>query len=95
VNGDTTVFATRNQREVAFVKVAGKLLTLHAVQRPDDQVCERNVKSRERWAGESTTVVLEYRATSSGEESCWYKGRMTVSVGKRTEAITVTGACGC
>ena len=55
----------------------------------------KNVRQREQWIGGTTSVALEYRGTSSGEEACWFKGKMRVTAGGRTSETAVTGACGC
>jgi hypothetical protein len=95
IDGATTVFATRSERAVAFVMVDGHLVTLHRDAKPNGASCGKNLRYREHWVGDATAVVLDYRATGSGEESCWFKGRMSIAVGRRTTSTGISGACGC
>ena len=95
VNGANTVFVTRKRRTVGFVMVDGKPVTLQRQGKPADASCGKNVRHRERWVGGPTAVVLDYRATGSGAEACWFEGRMSVAVGGRTASTPVSGACGC
>jgi hypothetical protein len=95
VNGGTTVFATRKQRAVAFVMVDGQPVTLQREGKPADASCGKKVRHHERWVGGPTAVVLDYHATGSGAEACWFEGKMSVAVGGRTASTSVSGACGC
>ncbi len=95
VNGANTVFATRKQRTVGLVMVDGQPVMLQREGKPADASCGKNVRHRERWVGGPTAVVLDYRATGSGAEACWFEGRMSVAVGGRTASTPVSGACGC
>jgi hypothetical protein len=95
INGTTTVFATRKERTVAFVMVDGRLLTLQRDGKPANASCEKNLRYHEQWVSDLATVILDYHATGSGEESCWFKGRMSIAVGRRTSSTSMTGACGC
>jgi hypothetical protein len=95
INGATTVFATRKERAVAFVMVDGRLVTLQRDGKPTNASCGKNVRHRERWVGGLTAVVLDYHATGSGAESCWFEGKMGIAVGRRRASTGVSGACGC
>jgi hypothetical protein len=95
INGATTVFATRRERVVAFVVVDGRLVTLRRDGKPHNAGCGKNVGYHERWVGGATSVVLHYHPTGSGEESCWFEGKMNIAVGKSTTSTDVSGACGC
>jgi hypothetical protein len=95
INGATTVFATRKGRVVAFAVVDGRLVTLQRDGKPNNASCRKNVRYHERWVGGPTAVVLDYHATGLGEESCWFKGKMSIAVGRRTTSTNISGACGC
>jgi hypothetical protein len=95
INGAMTVFATRRERMVAFVKVDGRLVTLQRDGKSNNASCRKSVKYHERWVGGPTAVLLDYHATGSGEESCWFEGKMSIAVGKRTTSTDISGACGC
>lgn len=95
INGTTTVFATRKERTVAFVMVDGHLVTLQRDGRANNASCRKNARYRERWIGGPAAVVIDYRTTGSGEESCWFKGKMSVALGGRITSTNVSGACGC
>jgi len=95
INGANTVFATRRERAVAFVMIDGRLVTLQRDGRPSHASCAKNARYRERWAGAPATVVLDYRVTGSGEEACWFDGKMNTAVGRRTTSTRISGACGC
>jgi hypothetical protein len=75
--------------------IDGRLVTLQRDGKPTNASCGKNVRYRERWVGGPTTVILDYHATGSGEESCWFEGKMSIAVGGRTASTSVSGACGC
>ncbi len=95
INGATTVFATRQERTVAFARVGGRVVMLRRDGKPSDPTCRKNALKRERWAGDAASVVLDLRATKPGEEACWFAGRMNLTAGGRTASTKVSGACGC
>ncbi len=95
INGAATVFATRNQRVVAFAMVDGQVVTLQRDGKPANPNCGKNGRYHERWLSGATAVVLDYHTTGSGEEACWFSGRMSVTIGGRTASTPVSGACGC
>jgi hypothetical protein len=95
INGANTVFATRRERTVGFVMLDGQLVTLQRNGKPNNASCRKNARTRERWVGGPTAVALDLHATGPGEESCWFKGRMSVAVGGRTTSVNISGACGC
>jgi hypothetical protein len=95
VNGATTVFAIRQERTFAFAMVDGRLVTFQRGGLPANSSCRKNIRNRERWTAIGVAIVLDYRAVGSGEEACWFKGMMTVSVGKRASSIPVSGAYWC
>jgi hypothetical protein len=95
INGATTVFATRKERTVAFVMVDGQPVTLQRDGKPNNASCRKNGRYHERWVGGATAVVLDYRATGSGAESCWFKGKMSVATGRTITSTKISGACGC
>jgi hypothetical protein len=95
INGANTVFATRHERTVAFVMVDGHLMTLRREGMPNNAGCRKNARTRERWVGGPTAVVLDYRVTGPGEESCSFKGRMSVATSGRATSTRISGACGC
>jgi hypothetical protein len=93
--GGNTVFATRKNRAVAFVKVDGQLFTVQRSGPPANAVCRKGTPYRERWVGQGTVIYIDQRATRSGAESCWYNGTMRVVVGERSMLTPIGGACGC
>ncbi len=95
VDGNTVVFATRSHRTRGFAKIDGRTLSPHRVTKAADPACRRGGQFSERWSDSSVSIGLEAVVTSSGAESCWYHGRMIVTVGGRRETIPVTGSCGC
>jgi hypothetical protein len=95
INGETRVFATRNERAVGFAIVDGQLMTLQRDGRPADTLCRKNARYHERWVSSAATIVLDQRVTGSGAESCWYKGKLYVTVDGRMVSIPISGACGC
>ena len=95
INGETMVFATRNERAVGFAVVDGQLITLKRDGKPADTQCRKNVRFHERWVSSAATVLLGQRVTGSGAESCWYKGKLSITVDGRAVSIPISGACGC
>jgi hypothetical protein len=95
IYGETMVFATRRERTVGFAVVDGQLVTLQRDGRPADTICRKSVRYRERWVSSAATIVLDQRVTGSGEESCWYKGKLSLTVDGRMVSIPISGACGC
>jgi len=95
INGETLVFATRNERGVGFAVVDGKLVTLQREGRPTATLCRKNVRYQERWINSKTAIVLDQRVTGSGADSCWYKGKLSITVDGRMVSIPISGACGC
>jgi len=94
IHGETMVFATRKER-VGFVVVDGHLMTLQRDGKPADTRCRKNARYQERWVSSTTAIVLDQRVTGSGVESCWYKGKLHVTVDGRVVSIPISGACGC
>ena len=95
INGETMVFATRNERAVGFAVVDGHLMTLKRDGRPAGTICRKNARYHERWVSSAATIVLDQRVTGSGAESCWYEGKLSITVDRRMASIPITGACGC
>jgi len=95
INGETMVFATRNERAVGFAVVDGQFMTLQRDGRSPNTLCRKNVRYHERWVSSAATIVLDQRVTGSGAESCWYKGKLYVTVDGRMVSIPISGACGC
>jgi hypothetical protein len=95
INGAATVFATRKERTVAFVMVDGEPITLQRDSKPNNASCRKNAGYHERWVGGATAVTLDYHATGSGAESCWFKGKMSVATGRTITSTKISGACGC
>jgi hypothetical protein len=75
--------------------VDGNAVTLRRDGEPHDPGCGKNLRTRERWIGDAAAVVLDYRATGSGAEACWFTGTMRMAVGGRTASTRINGACGC
>jgi hypothetical protein len=95
INGTTTVFATRKERTVAFAMVDGRLVSFQRDGKPANSSCRKKLRYHERWVDGRTAVVLDYHVTGSGEESCWFEGEMSVTVGRRMASTSIRGACGC
>jgi len=95
VDGRTVVFATRGHRTRGLAKIDGTMLQLHLARKTDAGTCRKGRQQEERWTDGSASVDLDTVVTGSGEEACWYRGRMTVTNGGRRERIAVTGSCGC
>jgi hypothetical protein len=95
INGETMVFGTRNERAVGFAVVDGQLMTLKRDGKPADTRCRKNTRYHERWVSSAATIVLDQRVTGSGAESCWYEGKLSITVDRRMVSIPITGACGC
>ena len=95
INGETMVFATRNERAVGFAVVNGQLITLKRDGKPADTLCRKNVRLHERWVNRTTAIFLDQYVTGSGAESCWYKGKFHVTVDGHVASIPISGACGC
>jgi hypothetical protein len=89
-----TVFATRRHRGVALVKIDGAVMRLTPVHvsSPD---CRKGATHAEEWRGSGLRVMLQLRPSGTGEEACWYRGRMAVETTHRSEAIAISGSCGC
>lgn len=90
-----TLFATRHQRSVAFVKIDGTVIRLTAAVRVSDLGCDKARSYREEWRGSGVLVRLQFRAAGTGEEACWYKGRLTVETETASQTVSVSGSCGC
>jgi hypothetical protein len=95
INGETMVFATRNERAVGFAVVDGRLVTLKRDGKPADTRCWKNTRYHERWVSSAATIVLDQHVTGSGAEACWYKGKLHVTVDGRAVSIPISGTCGC
>ena len=93
INGETMVFATRNERAVGFAVVDGHLMTLKRDGRPAGTRCRKNARYHERWVSSAATIVLDQRVTGSGAESCWYEGKLSITVDRRMVSVPITGAC--
>lgn len=91
---ENRVFETRRERSAGFARVLGELLTMDLEDRKDGD-CRRGSSRVERWKAGSATVVLDLRVIRAGAEACWYRGRLRVTAGKRSETVRVVGACGC
>ncbi len=94
-DGRTVVFATRGHRTRGLAKIDGTMVQLHLATKTDAGACRKGRRHEERWTDGSASVDLDAVVTGSGEEACWYRGRMTVTKGDRRERIAVTGSCGC
>jgi hypothetical protein len=95
IRGDNTVFATRNNRTVAFARVDGQLITMRRSGQLANAPCRKGAQYSERWIGARAMIYIDQRATGSGAESCWYKGTMRVIVGESSTLTPIGGACGC
>jgi hypothetical protein len=95
IHGATTVFATRNKREIAFAMIAGRLVTLRRNGKTAELSCVKNGHFYERWTGDIASVSLSYHVTGSGDEACWFKGTMRVIVGSLARVTSISGGCGC
>ena len=95
INGATTVFATRKERTVAVAIIDGQRVMFQRDGKPANSNCRKNARYHERWVAGHTAIVLDYRATRSGEEACWFEGKMTVTAGNRVALTSASGACGC
>jgi hypothetical protein len=89
-----TVFATRRHRSVAFVKIDGAVTRLAPVH-VSDLGCEKARTYREEWRARGALVKLQFRAAGTGEEACWYHGRLTVEAENGSQTLSVSGSCGC
>jgi hypothetical protein len=89
-----TVFATRRHRSVAFVKIDGAVIRLAPVH-ISDLDCVKTQTYREEWRGRAALVKLQFRAAGTGEEACWYQGRLTVDAANGSQTLSVSGSCGC
>jgi hypothetical protein len=49
INGETMVFATRNERTVGLAVVNRQLMTLQRDGKPADTRCRKNARYHERW----------------------------------------------
>ena len=95
IDGTTTVLATWEGRTRALARIKEQLTRLELVKADGDTECRANAELSQSWRAESTTVLLKLSAERPGEEACWYRGTMHVTTGGRTEAVRITGACGC
>ena len=95
VNGDAIVFATRGHRTRGLARIDGQTRSLHLVTKRSDEECRNGRRFRERWSDGTVTIALDGVVTAPGAEACWYRGKMTVTAGRRTGTIAVTGSCGC
>ena len=95
-NPKNVVFASREDRGAAFVTVEGALVRFALVERQGEFDCLSHPSRVERWQSESGVKLrLKLRAVQAGAEACWYQGTMTVTSGKKSQTIPVTGSCGC
>lgn len=92
---ENRVFGTRRERSAGFARVLGELLTLDLEKRKAEPDCRVKSPRVERWKTGSATVVLDLRVIHAGAEACWYRGRMRVTAGHRSETVRIVGACGC
>jgi hypothetical protein len=95
VDGRTVVFATRAHRTRAVARIDGTTRQMRLVRKTDEGDCRKGRPHSERWTDGSVSIDLDTTVTTSGDEACWYLGRMTVTKGERRERIAVTGSCGC
>jgi len=95
INGETMVFATRNERTVGLAVVNRQLMMLQRDGKPADTRCRKNARYHERWVSSAATIVLDQHVTGSGAESCWYEGKLSITVDRRRVSVPITGACGC
>jgi hypothetical protein len=95
ISGETTVFATRDERNVALAEIDGRLANLRRDGEEALSICNPRREYHERWTEGSTSVLLVVHPTGRGEEACWYTGTMTVTVGRRRGSTAIRGSCGC
>ena len=95
VTGHAVVFATRAHRMRGMVKIDGTTRQMRLVRTAGDAQCRKGRPHGELWTDGAVTINLETAVTTSGDEACWYQGRMTVTQGERRARIAVTGSCGC
>ena len=77
---------------VAIAHLRGKRTVLELTSRRDDNCDEGHVRS-ERFSGPGAVIVTRFE-TSPGEESCWVRGTIQVTVGAATQVYRVKGASG-
>src|SRR5258708_21604440 len=69
INGETMVFATRNERAVGFAVVDERLITFQRDGQPANSLCRKKVRYHERWVSGTTAIILDQHVTGSGAEA--------------------------
>lgn len=94
VTMSTNVLSTGNGRRHALARIGGKLTTL-GIDKDTEGMCTPGRKVQQRWKAQSSVAVLSLTVDSSGQESCWFRGTLSVTTGAETEVVKINGACGC
>jgi hypothetical protein len=68
IRGENTVFATRNNRAVAFARVDGQLITMRRSGPPGNALGRKGAPYSERWVGVGAMIYIDQRATGSGAQ---------------------------
>ena len=57
--------------------------------------CEAGALWTSLWHSDEVQIQADLQALKTGEESCWFEGSVTASIGNRSELASINGACGC
>jgi hypothetical protein len=95
IDGETALIVDRNgEGQRAFANIEGAFLELRNTT-PFESSCTLGRLSRATWEAAGVTLQIALLADGEGEESCWFRGLLTVTSGPRSATRKIIGACGC
>jgi hypothetical protein len=95
IDGETGLIIDHNgEDQAAFANIEGTVVRLENKERFRFD-CETGDSVIASWTGKDLDVRVNLTIEGQGEESCWFRGHLTVKKGNRTEKRSIVGACGC
>lgn len=78
----------------AWAKIDGALVELKNVS-AFRFACKPGELVTASWEAAGTTLAIALITDGPGDESCWFRGLLTVNKGSRSATRKIVGACGC
>jgi hypothetical protein len=95
IDGEVGLIIDRNGEEQrAFANIGGSVLELKNTVR-FESTCAAGKLVTASWSFGDVDLKIRVLTGGEGEESCWYRGLLTVTRGDRGATRKIVGACGC
>jgi hypothetical protein len=78
----------------AYANVDGAVIELNNTT-AFQSACTRGELVTAAWGASDVTLKITLLTDGEGEESCWFRGLLTVNKGTRSATRKIIGACGC